>query len=187
MIALNEYGRYAAIALLAMFGLTLVFSPLATRMSRPFVALGGRMFEAKSDQQSERRTTVFPLLLGVSPGLLWTPCAGPILGLILTGAVLNRANVGTSLVLIAYAFGACTSLAAALLFGGRLVSALKRSLITGEMVRRAVGVVVVLGAGAIALGLGTEVISQFSFRTTSTLEKALVEHLQRPIFPKESL
>ena len=54
-------------------------------------------------------------------GLLWAPCAGPILGLILTGAALNGASVGTSLLLLAYAAGACTSLAAALLFGGRAV------------------------------------------------------------------
>lgn len=186
VIALNEYGRYAAIALLAMFGLTLVFPPLATRMSRPLVALGARVFEAKSDQQSELRTIVFPLLLGVSTGLLWTPCAGPILGMILAGAALNGANVGTSLLLLMYAAGACTSLAAALLSGGRLVTVFKRSLATGERIRRTAGAAVVLGAGAIAFGFDTEVLSQFSSRTTSTLEKALVEHLQRPIRSKES-
>jgi len=31
-------------------------------------------------------------LLGVATGLLWAPCAGPILGLILTGAALNGAR-----------------------------------------------------------------------------------------------
>jgi cytochrome c biogenesis protein CcdA len=55
------------------------------------------------------------LLLGVATGLLWAPCAGPVLGLILTGAALQGASVETSLLLLAYAAGAVTSLAAALL------------------------------------------------------------------------
>jgi cytochrome c biogenesis protein CcdA len=59
-------------------------------------------------------------LLGIATGLLWAPCAGPILGLILTGAALRGANVETSLLLFAYAAGAATSLALALVVGGRV-------------------------------------------------------------------
>ena len=178
VIAVNEYGRDAAIALLAVFGVTLMFPSLADRMSRPFVALGVRISGTQADQKSQRRSIFSPLLLGVGTGLLWAPCAGPILGLILTGAALNGAGIGTSLLLLVYAAGACTSLAAALLFGGRLVFVMKRSLATGEVVRRAAGAAVVLGAGAIALGLDTGVLSQLSLGTTSTLENALVDRLE---------
>jgi cytochrome c biogenesis protein CcdA len=129
-----------------------------------------------------------PLLLGVGTGLLWAPCAGPILGLILTGAALNGASVGTSLLLLAYAAGACTSLAAALLFGGRLFALMKRSLRTGEWVRRAAWARRCWWASAlIALGLDTGLLSQLSFGTTSALEKALVEKIdmkkQSPAMP----
>ena len=67
-------------------------------------------------------------MLGIATSLLWAPCAGPVLGLILTGAALNGANVGTSLLLLAYAAGAATSLALAILVGGRVFAAMKRSL-----------------------------------------------------------
>jgi cytochrome c biogenesis protein CcdA len=88
-------------------------------------------------------STVLPsLLLGVATGLLWAPCAGPILGLILTGAVLQGANVTTTLLLLTYAAGAGTSLALALLVGGRVFAAMKRSLGAGEWVRRGLGVAV---------------------------------------------
>src|SRR5215510_1833899 len=40
VVALNEYGRLAAIALLGIFGITLVFPGIADRISRPLVALG---------------------------------------------------------------------------------------------------------------------------------------------------
>ena len=179
VVTVNEYGRYAAIAMLALFGVTLLFPSLADRMSRPLVALGIRLSESQPDGQA--KASVFsPLLLGVGTGLLWAPCAGPILGLILTGAALNGASVGTTVLLLAYAAGACTSLAAALLFGGRLFAVMKRSLHTGEWVRRVAGVAVLVGVGAIALGLDTGVLSQLSVGTTSALEKALVEKIDMP-------
>ena len=178
VVTLNQYGRYAAIAMLALFGVTLLFPSVADRLSRPLVALGLRLSEA-----DRARASVFsPLLLGVGTGLLWAPCAGPILGLILTGAALNGASIGTSLLLLAYAAGACTSLAAALLFGGRLFALMKGSLRTGEWVRRVAGVAVLAGVGAIALGLDTGLLSQVSFGTTSALEKVLVDKvdMKRP-------
>lgn len=174
VVALNEHGRHAAMLLLAGFGVTLLFPALAERMSRPLVALGLRI------SGSQQRTSILsPLALGVGTGLLWAPCAGPILGLILTGAALNGASAGTSVLLLAYAAGACSSLAAALLFGGRLFAVMKRSLHTGEWVRRAAGAAVLLGVGAIALGLDTGLLSRLSIGTTSTLEESLVQRLTR--------
>ena len=176
VVALNEYGRYAAIAMLAVFGVTLLFPGVADRMSRPLVALGIRLSQPQGAATAPR--SVFsPLLLGVGTGLLWAPCAGPILGLILTGAAINGASVGTTVLLLAYAAGACTSLAAALLFGGRLLSVMKRSLHTGEWVRRAAGAAVLVGVGAIALGLDTGALARLSTGTTSALEQALVEKI----------
>ena len=43
VVALNQYGRYAAIAMLAVFGVTLLFPSVADRLSRPLVALGLRL------------------------------------------------------------------------------------------------------------------------------------------------
>lgn len=178
IVTLNEYGRHGAIALLALFGLSLLFPGVADRLSRPLVALGIRMSEPRGDGGAAPASGFSPLLLGVGTGLLWAPCAGPILGLILTGAALNGASVGTSLLLLAYAAGACTSLAAALLFGGRLLSVMKRSLHTGEWVRRAAGTAVLVGVGAIALGLDTGVLARLSVGTTSALEQALVDRIK---------
>ncbi|BEP50669.1 MULTISPECIES: cytochrome c biogenesis protein DipZ [Variovorax] len=178
IVTLNEYGRLGAIALLALFGLTLLFPGVAERLGRPLVALGVRMSQPRGDGGAAPASGFSPLLLGVGTGLLWAPCAGPILGLILTGAALNGASVGTSLLLLAYAAGACTSLAAALLFGGRVFSVMKRSLPTGEWVRRAAGAAVLLGVGAIALGLDTGLLARLSVGTTSALEQALVDRIK---------
>ncbi|MEO7623800.1 MAG: cytochrome c biogenesis protein DipZ, partial [Gallionella sp.] len=51
LIALNQYGRYAAMVLLLLMGLALVFPALSDRMMRPFVALGSRL-QQRADQQT---------------------------------------------------------------------------------------------------------------------------------------
>ncbi|MDB5735417.1 MAG: cytochrome c biosis protein, partial [Alphaproteobacteria bacterium] len=168
----NQVGRWAALLLLALFGLTLLLPSLSDRLTRPLVALGSRLSNTANEGGGSMGAS---LLLGVATGLLWAPCAGPILGLILTGAAINGASANTSLLLLAYALGAATSLAAALLIGGRLFAAMKRSLGAGEWIRRVLGGLVLAGVVAIALGLDTGLLTQLSLTRTTGLETTLLE------------
>ena len=94
----NEYGRWVALALMAAFGLTLVFPELADHLMRPLVGVGARLSASAERDAGERKAAIVPsLLLGVATGFLWAPCAGPVLGLILTGAALKGASASTSL------------------------------------------------------------------------------------------
>ena len=124
VVRANEIGRWAALALLALFGLALIFPALSDRMTRPLVAWGSRLTEKTGAQRGIGSS----LLLGVATGLLWAPCAGPILGIIFTTAALEGASASTTLLLLAYAAGAATSLGLALLAGGRIFARMKRSL-----------------------------------------------------------
>lgn len=172
----NQYGRWLAIALLAVFGLTLLLPGLAERLTRPLVDAGSRLSNfAQTDSRTSRPASSF--LLGIATGLLWAPCAGPILGLVLTGAALQGASFGTTLLLLAYAAGAATSLAIALLVGGRVFAAMKRSLGAGEWIRRGIGAAMLAGVGAIALGLDTGVLTRISTVATGGLEQRLVDQL----------
>jgi cytochrome c biogenesis protein CcdA/thiol-disulfide isomerase/thioredoxin len=175
-VAANQYARFAAIALLAVFGVALLFPSLAERLTAPLVTLGAKLSNSASDPSGSTQSHVgSSLLLGVATGLLWAPCAGPILGLILTGAALQGASVGTSLLLAAYAAGAATSLALALLVGGKLFAAMKRSLGVGEWVRRGLGALVLVAVGAIALGLDTGILTQVSLAGTNRIEQGLLD------------
>ena len=172
----NRYGRLAAISLLALFGLALLFPGLADRLTRPLVALGARLSQTAARDEEKLNAPILPsLLLGVATGLLWAPCAGPVLGLILTGAALQGASVETSLLLLAYAAGAATSLALALLVGGRVFAAMKRSLGVGEWIRRGLGVAVLAAVVAIALGLDTGFLTRVSLASTASLEQGLLD------------
>jgi cytochrome c biogenesis protein CcdA len=170
----NQYGRWIAIVLLAVFGLTLLLPRFADHLMRPFVSAGNRLSEfAQGDGQQVRAGSSF--LLGIATGLLWAPCAGPILGLVLTGAALRGASIGTTLLLAAYAAGAATSLAVALLIGGRVFTAMKRSLGAGEWIRRGIGAAMLCGVVAIALGLDTGLLARVSTIATGGIEQKLVD------------
>ena len=162
-----------------MLGVTLLVPSLAERLTKPLVALGDRMAQSADRGANTPGSSIVPsLVLGVATGLLWAPCAGPVLGLILTGAALEGASAHTTLLLLAYALGAATSLALALLVGGRVFAAMKRSLGVGEWVRRGLGAAVLVGVAAIAMGLDTGFLTQLSIGGTASLEQGLLDKLQ---------
>ena len=100
-VRVNSWGRWAALAMLTLFGLALLSRRLADWASRPLVAFGNRVLA--SGEREGRASVVQSLLLGFATGFLWAPCAGPILGLILTGAALSGPNPRTTLLLLSYA------------------------------------------------------------------------------------
>jgi cytochrome c biogenesis protein CcdA/thiol-disulfide isomerase/thioredoxin len=175
VVSANQYGRAVALTLLAIFGVTLLFPELADRLMRPLVAIGARLSESAG--QASEGSILAPLLLGVATGFLWAPCAGPVLGLILTGAALQGASVRTTLLLFTYAAGATTSLALALLVGGRVFAAMKRSIGAGEWIRRGLGVAVLVAIVAIAFGFDTGFLTNVSVSSTTSLEQSLLDRL----------
>ncbi|WP_449412374.1 cytochrome c biogenesis protein DipZ [Pandoraea soli] len=183
VVQANQYGRWLALALVALFGATLLFPKLGERLTHPLVSLGDRLSQSAQGSGSiagNANTGPRPgasFLLGIATGLLWAPCAGPILGLVLTGAALQGASVGTTLLLAAYAAGAATSLGLALLVGGRVFAAMKRSLGAGEWIRRGLGGLMLAGVAAIALGLDTGALAQLSTASTGGIEQRLVDQL----------
>lgn len=172
-LRVNQYGRVLALILLALFAMTLLSTHLADLLARPFVGLGNRLSQADPDG-SPKAGIWNSLLLGVATGLLWAPCAGPILGLVLTGAALSGPNTQTTLLLFAYAAGAAVSLAIAMSAGARLFRLMKRSLATGVWIRRGLGFAVLAGVAVIALGWDSGVLTRLSYASTNGIEQSLV-------------
>jgi cytochrome c biogenesis protein CcdA/thiol-disulfide isomerase/thioredoxin len=98
------YLRYVAIVLVFFFALVMIFPKLSTwfaKLTAPFASLG----------QKIQGTTVKPgfwkgMIFGAALGLLWTPCAGPILGAITTLVATRALNTAAVLMTIAYSTGA---------------------------------------------------------------------------------
>ena len=177
----NEAGRTVALVLLGAMGLALLLPAVAERLSRPVVALGARLgASADADAARTGRTVVPSFILGAATGLLWAPCAGPVLGLVLTTAALQGASAQTSLLLLSYALGAATSLGLALWAGGRVFAVMKRSLRAGDWLRRGLGVAVLAGVTVVALGLDTRILAKVTPAGGNAAEAWLVEHIGLP-------
>src|ERR1035437_6885974 len=107
--------RDVAIVVIGLFGWTLVVPALAARFERVTArvpAIGARLAHAGG------AGVAGGLLTGVGLGLVWTPCAGPILGAITSLAVTAPGSSATLALVVAYSIGAGLPLLAIAL-GGR--------------------------------------------------------------------
>lgn len=172
----NQIGRWVALVLMAVFAMALLWPTLADHLLAPVQRIGARL-SARADaaDAAGRGGAWTSLLIGIATGLLWAPCAGPILGLVLTGAALNGASVGTSALLLAYALGAITALALAVWVGGRVFRALQARLGLGNVVRRVLGVAALLAVVAIGLGWDTGLLTRLSAVSTARIEQGLLD------------
>jgi cytochrome c biogenesis protein CcdA/thiol-disulfide isomerase/thioredoxin len=176
VVRLNQGGRYVAMFVFLILGLTLLFPELAETLTRPLVRAGGHLQGAPTTETSVGKS----FLLGISTGLLWAPCAGPILGLILTGAAIQGPGARSSFLLLSYALGAATSLAIALFAGKKVFSTMKNSLRFDIWIRRTLGAAVIVGVVAIALGWDTNLLAKISFVNTATAEEHLIHAFGAP-------
>ena len=179
IVRANQVGRIIAIVIFMVLGLTLLFPRLAEYLTRPFVQLGARVQGTATDGQGNAAPSIGrSFLLGVSTGFLWAPCAGPILGLILTGAAVQGASAHTAFLLLVFALGAACSLSVALFAGNKVFALMKRSLGAEEWIRRGLGVAVLVGAIAIALGWDQGVLQRISLASTAGIEQHLVDRVR---------
>src|SRR5271167_2542544 len=172
VVRANQIGRIVAIVIFAMLGLALLFPALAEYLTKPLVRLGGKV---QGQNSAEAPGIGRSLLLGMSTGLLWAPCAGPILGLILTGAALQGPSAHSTFLLLSFSAGAATSLAVALLAGNRVFALMKKSLGAEEWIRRGLGAAVLIGVAAIAFGWDTGILRRLSLASTTGVEQKLID------------
>ncbi|HET7794021.1 MAG TPA: cytochrome c biogenesis protein CcdA [Rhizobacter sp.] len=140
--------RNAAAGLLLGFGLLMVWPALYHRLSlRASGALSG--VAAWAPAEKLRDGPLGGLLLGASLGLVWTPCAGPVLASILTLIATEPASGRAALLLVAYSLGAALPMLL-IAYGGQVASAWVRRL-AGSLQRLQQGFGVVIVGVALAL------------------------------------
>ncbi|HEX8590201.1 cytochrome c biogenesis protein DipZ [Pseudomonas sp.] len=170
VVAANGIGRDVALVILTLFALSLLSTRVGHWLTLPLVMLGNRL-----DPATRRLSGPFAsLLIGVATGLLWAPCAGPILGIILTGAMLQGPSAQTSLLLLAYRLGSAVSLGVLIFAGRGLLTRLKLSLPVTAWLRRGVGLAALLVAVSIATGSQNQWLPGTSSEGAAALEKRLL-------------
>jgi len=177
VIQANNTGRHVALVVMALFALSLISARISGWLAKPFVLLGNRL-----DPQTRKMSgPLGSLMIGVATGLLWAPCAGPILGVILTGAMLQGANAQTSLLLVAYGLGSALSLGTLIFAGRGLVNRLKASIPVTGWLRRATGFAVLSAALMISTGADKTLLAGASSEGVSVLEKSVLQSVPKVV------
>ncbi|MBK5530345.1 cytochrome c biogenesis protein DipZ [Pseudomonas sp. TH06] len=175
VIQASNNGRHIALIVMALFALSLISARIGDWLARPFVWLGNRLDPAAQ----KKAGPLGSVMIGVATGLLWAPCAGPILGVILTGAMLQGANAQTSLLLLAYGAGSALSLGTLIFAGRGLVNRLKPSIPFTGWLRRGAGVAVLVAAAVISTGADKILLAGTSSESVASVEKSLLDNVPK--------
>ncbi|WP_192560407.1 cytochrome c biogenesis protein DipZ [Pseudomonas allokribbensis] len=177
VIQANNTGRHIALVVMVLFALSLISARIGDWLARPFVLLGNRL----DPDTRQKAGPMGSIMIGVATGLLWAPCAGPILGVILTGAMLQGANAQTSLLLLAYGAGSALSLGTLIFAGRGLVNRLKPSIPFTGWFRRGAGVAVLAAAAVISTGADKTLLAGTSSEGVASVEKNVLENAPKVV------
>ena len=137
--------RTAATVLLLGFGLLMIWPKPFEWLS---VRLNGLIGSSPVGSAASRQGNLGGFVLGTTLGLVWTPCAGPVLGSILTVVATSKDTAWASVLLVIYAIGAAIPMLA-IAYGGQAVTTRVRSIAAiSPRLQQGFGVVVIAFAVA---------------------------------------
>jgi cytochrome c-type biogenesis protein len=148
----GERLRLLAGVLLILFGAALFFESAYDRFAakiQPYLAKLGAGVAGGSPTRTDALSGV---LVGLSLGLVWSPCAGPILGVILTLAARTADYVTTALLFFAYALGAGIPMLGIAYGSHRLQERLRATGRLQPILNKVFGAMIILFAIAILTG-----------------------------------
>ncbi len=134
--------RWIGIGLLFVLAASLLIPQIAVWIEKPFTRLGGSRYAKRGGG----------FVLGLSLGLVFVPCAGPVLSAISAAAANHRINASSLFVTLFYSAGAAIPLLVLAILARRATlqwSSMRSHLPT---VRRVAGVVLAVTTAAIAFG-----------------------------------
>lgn len=157
--------RYSAILIIGFFGLVMILPGLSNLFARvtSFIATLGSDTQQKVTIKS--KGFLSGLLLGIALGLVWTPCAGPILAAITTLVATQSITFNIVLLTLAYSLGAGLPLLAIAYGGNKVLNSVPFLSRNSEIIRQGFGWVML--ATAIAL----------AFNFDSLLQQKVLEYL----------
>jgi cytochrome c biogenesis protein CcdA/thiol-disulfide isomerase/thioredoxin len=160
----NDLLRDLAIAVLIVFGVSLMVPPLSARIEAWLSGLAGRIGMPRGSGDGFWSGTA----VGASLGLVYTPCAGPILAGVITVSASQSFTAGRLAVALSYGVGSALVLYLLMIGGRRLAS---------PLARRGLGLQIATGAVMVAFGLAMlgEYDIKFQNKIASDLPSFLVD------------
>jgi cytochrome c biogenesis protein CcdA/thiol-disulfide isomerase/thioredoxin len=160
----NDLLRTLAIVVLIVFGVSLAIPPLAARIE----AMMGR-FTGRAGVKSGGDGFWSGTAVGASLGLVYAPCAGPILAGVITVSASQPFTAGRLAVALSYGIGSAAVLYF-LMLGGRRV--------TAPLARRGAGLQIAMGAVMVVIALA--MLGNYDIKFQNTIASDLPSFLVNP-------
>ncbi|OHC18745.1 MAG: DipZ protein [Pseudomonadales bacterium RIFCSPHIGHO2_02_FULL_60_43] len=147
--------KNASLALLALLGLVLLSSRLSERFSaltQGLADFGNRLAGTGGEG------LLGGIAIGALIGLVWTPCAGPILAAVLVQVIRQQTDLAGNLVILSFGIGAGVPMLVIALAGRKIMGKLGFFARHAEAVRKAFGVLIILSVAYIASGADIEAL-----------------------------
>lgn len=142
-----EILRTAGLVLLAIFGALMIFPAAFERLAPQLAGTSA----IASHAMFSGRPNLGGFVLGTTLGLVWTPCAGPVLGAILTAVATSPDHRRAAILLVTYAIGAALPMLA-IAYGGQAISTqLRRLAPYAARLQQGFGIIVIAFAASALL------------------------------------
>jgi cytochrome c biogenesis protein CcdA/thiol-disulfide isomerase/thioredoxin len=167
----DDFLRKLAIVILLGFGITLMIPPLAARLEAWISQFASRVGVAEGKGDGFWSGTA----VGASLGLVYAPCAGPILAGVIVVSASTAFSTGRLAVALAYGIGSAVVLYFLMIGGRKVIS---------PLARRGVGLQIAMGAVMVVVALA--MLGNYDIRFQNTIASDLPSFLVDPSKSLES-
>ncbi|MEJ2228225.1 MAG: cytochrome c biogenesis protein DipZ [Alphaproteobacteria bacterium] len=151
--------QYAAFALLLLLGITMTVPFLERRFASLTNGIANRAENLSRGRHSEGPWG--GLLIGALIGVIWTPCAGPLLAAALLQVIQSQTDLGAAVTIFAFSLGAAVPMLIISIFGRQLAGYISAISKHASLFRRGMGVLIIFFAmlGLLGFNIGTWAVS----------------------------
>lgn len=180
--------RLFSIAVLTLFGISLLVPQVQTQIEILFSRFANLI------PSGQNKTGFFGgLFIGLSLGILWTPCVGPILASVISLAITGSVTAQSFLITLSYALGTAIPMFAIMMIGSTALQRVPWLLRNTGKIQKAFGVLMILTAISIFFNVDrqfqTFILSVFpnygvgltTFEDTATIKQELEKINKKPM------
>ena len=173
--------QMGAYALLLLFGLVMLIPWLESKFASGTGPLADWAQKINSNEIMDKRGGGF--LVGALIGIVWIPCAGPILAIAVLQVIQSQTNLDAMATIAAFSIGAAIPMLFIAYAGQSLIKHVQALSKHAVAIRRAMGVVIIIfaGMGLSGFNLGVWAVTQgFAAEPFEQQETRLKDGLSRP-------